>query len=124
MYVHIQASNIAEIVQDECIEPASDVMLKYDQLLAESIDQPKEFWSRMALKTLLWAEPFTKRGVLKGCDMSMGKICWFDGKLNASGMFGYTDFSGEREGGGCIAVWAALSKITSDLIFSAREGKL
>ena len=63
-------------------------MSKYDQLLAESINQPKEFWSRMALKTLLWDEPFTKQRVLKGCDMSKGKIHWFDGKLNASGMFG------------------------------------
>ena len=85
--MHIQASNIAEIVHDEGIEPASDVMSKYDQLLAESINQPKEFWSRMALKTLLWDEPFTKQRVLKGCDMSKGKICWFDGRLNASGMF-------------------------------------
>lgn len=84
----MQASNIAAIVEDESIEPASDVMSNYDQLFAESINKPKEFWSQMALKKLLWNEPFSKDKILKDCDMSKGRIRWFDGKLNASGMHG------------------------------------
>lgn len=75
-----------DIVQNEEIEPVSDVMSNYDKLLAESIKDPKEFWSRMADKTLEWEEPFTKEKILDQCKMAEGKIHWFDGKLNASGM--------------------------------------
>lgn len=66
--------------RDERIEPASDVMSEYDRLLAESIQTPRKFWSRMAVKTLLWKEE-------SSCVIERGKLKlhWFDGKLNASG---------------------------------------
>lgn len=73
-------------MENEDTEPASDVMSNYDELLAESVNNPKEFWSRMASKTLVWDKTFTKEKILDGCDMAKGKIHWFDGKLNASGM--------------------------------------
>ena len=74
-------------MQNEEIQPLSDVMSDYDKLWEESIKYPKEFWSRMATKTLEWKEPFTKGKVLDQCKMAEGKIHWFDGKLNASGMY-------------------------------------
>ena len=64
--------------RNERIEPVSDVMSEYNRLLAESIKAPKEFWSRMAAKTLLWKEG-------NDCVIEKGKLHWFDGKLNASG---------------------------------------
>ena len=60
-------------------------MSDYDKLYDESLKDPASFWSRMAAKTLVWDEEFTKEKVLKDCDWSNGKIHWFDGKLNASG---------------------------------------
>ena len=69
------------------MEPVSDVMVDYDALLTESVKNPKEFWSRMAAKTLVWDKPFTKENILKHCKMEEGKIHWFDGALNASGMY-------------------------------------
>lgn len=76
-----------DIEQNQEIEPVSDAMSEYDKLWKESITNPKEFWSRMAAKTLVWEEPFTKEKILDQCKMAEGKIHWFDGKLNASGMF-------------------------------------
>lgn len=61
-------------------------MTKYDELLAESIQNPKEFWSRMACKTLVWDELFTKEKILDQCNLAEGRIHWFDGRLNASGV--------------------------------------
>ncbi len=67
------------------MNPVSDVMFNYDELYSESIKDSGKFWSTMAAKTLVWDEPFNKEEVMKECDMSKGRIHWFDGKLNASG---------------------------------------
>ena len=72
-------------MQNDNVEPVSDVLSEYDTFYAESIENPREFWSRMAAKTLIWEKPFTKEKVMSQCNIAIGKIHWFDGKLNASG---------------------------------------
>ena len=59
----------------------------YDKLYRMSIDSPKRFWGEMAMKTLHWEEPFNMEKVMDICDQKTGKIKWFDGKINASGVW-------------------------------------
>ena len=60
-------------------------MSAYEELYRESIKSPKKFWSRMAAKELKWDKMFAAEDVMKKCDVTRGKIHFFDGMLNASG---------------------------------------
>lgn len=86
-YTSPQAKNILEIESDDTKPPVSDVMHSYDQLYDESINNPRKFWSAMAAKTLTWDEQFSEENVMRYSDFANGKIRWFDGTLNASGMY-------------------------------------
>jgi acetyl-CoA synthetase len=55
---------------------------KYQQLYAESIQQPESFWAKQAQHELHWAKPFTQ--VFAG-NFAEGNVAWFaDGELNVS----------------------------------------
>ncbi|XP_046545068.1 acetyl-coenzyme A synthetase 2-like, mitochondrial [Haliotis rubra] len=54
----------------------------HDDLYRFSLESPDVFWGKLARSRLKWFHDFHK---VKDCDMTEGKIQWFDGgKLNAS----------------------------------------
>jgi len=54
----------------------------YDNLYAESIKNPDNFWRKQSEQFLDWVQPCEK---VSNCDFKTGKISWFiGGKLNAS----------------------------------------
>ena len=85
MHAYMQALDVNE--------PVSRMITHYDEYYKYSIEHPKEFWGEMAARTLVWDEPFDRDKVMEGCDMNEGKISFFDGKLNASGIMYYNVFS-------------------------------
>ena len=55
----------------------------HDELYAESINKPHQFWGDLAKRRLRWMKEFD---AVVDCDMNKGKINWFlKGKLNVSG---------------------------------------
>ena len=55
----------------------------HDELYAESINKPDQFWGDLAKRRLRWMKEFD---TVMDCDMNKGKINWFlGGKLNVSG---------------------------------------
>ena len=56
----------------------------HDELYAESINKPDQFWGDLAKRRLRWMKEFD---TVMDCDMKKGKINWFlGGKLNVSGI--------------------------------------
>ena len=57
----------------------------HDELYAESINKPQQFWGDLAKRRLRWMKEFD---TVMDCDMNKGNINWFlGGKLNVSGNF-------------------------------------
>ena len=56
--------------------------VRYEQLYAESIQQPESFWAKQAQQYLMWTKPFTQ--LFEG-NFAEGHVAWFaDGELNVS----------------------------------------
>ena len=64
----------------------SRMISHYDDYYQFSIAHPSKFWAEMALRTLIWDTEPTRDKVMAGLDMSEGKIHFFGGTLNATGM--------------------------------------
>ena len=59
----------------------------HDELYAESINKPQQFWGDLAKRRLRWMKEFD---TVMDCDVNKGKINWFlGGKLNVSGIYSY-----------------------------------
>ena len=58
----------------------------HDDLHKFSLENPQEFWGRLARSRLRWDQDFQ---TVHDCSLEDGKIAWFlGGKLNASGNLG------------------------------------
>ncbi|CAG8477541.1 9764_t:CDS:2 [Diversispora eburnea] len=57
-----------------CPKPHIDSIQKYKELYEESIDNPDEFWARLAKEFLHWHKPFE---TVRSGDFEHGNIAWF-----------------------------------------------
>ncbi|KAJ2681837.1 acetyl-coenzyme A synthetase 2, partial [Coemansia spiralis] len=63
-------------------KPWVSSMAEYEALYKESLEQPDQFWTRMASETLTWDRPF--RAVSQG-SLNGGDMVWFpEGRLNVA----------------------------------------
>ncbi|MDB9786934.1 acetate--CoA ligase [Bacteriovoracaceae bacterium] len=57
-------------------------MAEYEDLYNQSIQDPKQFWAKMAREELTWQQPFH---TTMDCDLETGHVSWFlGGKINVT----------------------------------------
>ncbi|KAF9896156.1 acetyl-CoA synthetase, partial [Lobosporangium transversale] len=66
----------------QCPEPYISSLQQYKELYQQSIEQPDEFFGKLATDLLTWSKPFNR---VRHGGFKYGDVAWFlDGRINAS----------------------------------------